>query len=151
MLVIEHRQYDIACSSIMYPCDVVCSELQYVLEDSQSAAILTTEAYADKMAPLADKANIQLHLLDNSGSTSGSSSTAAHAGLSPIAQAALGDAESDNVESTLQSQFTALSLTEDDGALIVYTSGTTGQPKGTHAQPGAGLPRCACSVCCSII
>lgn len=103
-----------------------------MLENSQSAAVLTTEEYADKMAPLVDKANIKLHLISPHNSNS------AQSGMSPLAQAALSH-EAESVENMLHSQLDRVSLVEDDGALIVYTSGTTGRPKGQYSSLSTAL------------
>lgn len=115
------------------------SELQYVLEDSQSAAVLTTEDYANKLAPLADKANIQLHLLRDS-------SNPAESSMSQIAKAALSQSQED-IGSALDAHFNDLSLKQSDGALIVYTSGTTGRPKGESHRSGNGS--CARALLCN--
>ncbi|DBB14291.1 TPA: hypothetical protein ACH3X3_001228 [Trebouxia sp. C0006] len=103
------------------------SELQYVLENSEAKSVLTTKQYASQMETLASKANIDMHLLENiedSGSTQQASQT-----LMQLAEAAAHSKEA-QVQQSLDEQLVKLRHTESDGSLIVYTSGTTGRPKG---------------------
>lgn len=103
------------------------SELQYVLENSEAKSVLTTKHYASRMETLASKANIDMHLLENieaSGSTQQASQT-----LMQLAEAAAHSKEA-QVQQSLDEQLVKLRHTENDGSLIVYTSGTTGRPKG---------------------
>ena len=111
---------------------LVCifSELQYVLENSEAKSVLTTKKYASQMETLASKANIDMHLLENieaSGSTQQASQT-----LMQLAEAAAHSKEA-QVQQSLDEQLVKLRHTENDGSLIVYTSGTTGRPKGDSA------------------
>ncbi|DBA68150.1 TPA: hypothetical protein ACH3X2_013918 [Trebouxia sp. C0005] len=103
------------------------SELQYVLENSEAKSVLTTKQYASQMESLASKADIEMHLLENieaSGSTEQASQT-----LMQLAEAAAHSKEA-QVQQSLDEQLVKLRHTENDGSLIVYTSGTTGRPKG---------------------
>jgi long-subunit acyl-CoA synthetase (AMP-forming) len=104
--------------------------LQYVLENSEAKSVLTTKQYASQMEPLASKANIEMHLLENieaSGSTQQASQT-----LIQLAEAAAHSKEA-QAQQSLDEQLAKLRHTEHDGSLIVYTSGTTGRPKGDPA------------------
>ncbi|DBA89367.1 TPA: Acyl-CoA synthetase member 3, mitochondrial [Trebouxia sp. C0004] len=79
------------------------------------------------MESLASKANIEMHLLENieaSGITQQGSQT-----LMQLAEAAAHSKEA-QVQQSLDEQLVNLRHTENDGSLIVYTSGTTGRPKG---------------------
>lgn len=103
------------------------SELQYVLENSEAKSVLTTKQYASQMETLASKANIDMHLLENieaSDNTQQASQT-----LRQLAEAAAHSKEA-QVQQSLDEQLAKLRHTENDGSLIVYTSGTTGRPKG---------------------
>lgn len=85
-------------------------ELSYVLEDSGASAVIATPPHADRMRRLAEPLGAQvLEVAD--GDTSQSSTDLSNAVSSAVTP----------LMSTLNSS---------DGALIVYTSGTTGRPKG---------------------
>ena len=101
-----------------------------MLENSEAKSVLTTKQYASQMETLASKANIDMHLLENievSGSTQQASQT-----LMQLAEAAANSKEA-QVQQSLDEQLVNLRHTESDGSLIVYTSGTTGRPKGDPA------------------
>ncbi|XP_040185547.1 malonate--CoA ligase ACSF3, mitochondrial [Rana temporaria] len=78
------------------------SELEYILQDSQSALVLAENTYTDVMAPLAEKLG--------------------------IARLTVPDRQSGEVMEENAPEF-GLDWNER-GAMIVYTSGTTGRPKG---------------------
>lgn len=84
------------------------SELEYVLEDSQSALLVAAEEYVGKVVPSAERLGIPLLPL----SPSGSWGTAGQAAVEEVPLA------SPSPE------------WKDRGAMIIYTSGTTGRPKG---------------------
>lgn len=106
----------------------VCSELQYVLENSEAQAVLTTKQYASQMEPLANRANIEMHLLETIQAI-GSKQQASQI-LTKLAEAAVTDSDEAQVQQYLDQHLSELAFCEEDGALIVYTSGTTGRPKG---------------------
>ncbi|XP_054054161.1 malonate--CoA ligase ACSF3, mitochondrial isoform X3 [Rissa tridactyla] len=82
-------------------------ELEYVIQDSQSALVIAAEEYVGKIAPSAEKLGVPVLPLLRSH-TDGS-----------MSHAALED-----------SPLTTCSSWKDRGAMIIYTSGTTGRPKG---------------------
>uniref|UniRef100_A0A7M4ELB1 Malonate--CoA ligase ACSF3, mitochondrial n=2 Tax=Crocodylus porosus TaxID=8502 RepID=A0A7M4ELB1_CROPO len=84
------------------------SELEYVLEDSQSALLVAAEEYVGKVVPSAERLGIPLLPLPPSGSWG----TASQAAVEEVPLA------SPSPE------------WKDRGAMIIYTSGTTGRPKG---------------------
>lgn len=106
----------------------VCSELQYVLENSEAQAVLTTKQYASQMEPLANRANIEMHLLETIQAT-GSKQQASQI-ITKLADAAVIASDEAQVQQYLDQHLSELGFHEEDGALIVYTSGTTGRPKG---------------------
>ncbi|KAM9301630.1 malonate--CoA ligase ACSF3, mitochondrial [Gastrophryne carolinensis] len=77
-------------------------QLQYILQDSQSALVLAEATYADVVAPLADKLGIAKLTVPDNASYSHPHEEAPEYGLD----------------------------WKERGAMIVYTSGTTGRPKG---------------------
>ncbi|XP_075621726.1 malonate--CoA ligase ACSF3, mitochondrial isoform X5 [Balearica regulorum gibbericeps] len=82
-------------------------ELEYVIQDSQSALVIAAEEYVGKIAPSAEKLGVPVLPLLRShrdGSTS-------HAAVE-------------------EGPLTTCSSWKDRGAMIIYTSGTTGRPKG---------------------
>uniref|UniRef100_A0A8C2TVZ3 Acyl-CoA synthetase family member 3 n=1 Tax=Coturnix japonica TaxID=93934 RepID=A0A8C2TVZ3_COTJA len=81
-------------------------QLEYVIEDSQSALVITTEEYVGKISPSAEKLGVPVLPLG-----SHSSGSADHTAVEdvPLASSA---------------------SWKDRGAMIIYTSGTTGRPKG---------------------
>lgn len=82
-------------------------ELEYVIQDSQSALVIAAEEYMGKIAPSAEKLGVPVLPLLKSHSDG----SATHA---PVEEGPL----------------TACSSWKDRGAMIIYTSGTTGRPKG---------------------
>ncbi|XP_010139053.1 PREDICTED: acyl-CoA synthetase family member 3, mitochondrial-like [Buceros rhinoceros silvestris] len=82
-------------------------ELEYVIQDSQSALVIAAEEYVGKIAPSTKKLGVPLLPLPRSPSDGSASHTA--------------------VEEDL---LTTCSSWKDRGAMIIYTSGTTGRPKG---------------------
>lgn len=106
-------------------------ELEYVVEDSQSALVIATEEFLGKITPSAEKLGVPVLPLLRSHSN-GSASPAAME----------------------EDPLTTCSSWKDRGAMIIYTSGTTGRPKGvlsTHenvqAVVSAASPlQCSCQV-----
>ncbi|XP_064884829.1 malonate--CoA ligase ACSF3, mitochondrial isoform X7 [Columba livia] len=82
-------------------------ELEYVVEDSQSALVIATEEFLGKITPSAEKLGVPVLPLLRSHSN-GSASPAAME----------------------EDPLTTCSSWKDRGAMIIYTSGTTGRPKG---------------------
>ncbi|XP_014798031.1 PREDICTED: acyl-CoA synthetase family member 3, mitochondrial [Calidris pugnax] len=82
-------------------------ELEYVIQDSQSALVIAAEEYVGKIAPSAEKLGVPVLPLLRSR-TDGSAS---HAAME-------------------EGPLTTCSSWKDRGAMIIYTSGTTGRPKG---------------------
>ncbi|XP_032086112.1 malonate--CoA ligase ACSF3, mitochondrial isoform X2 [Thamnophis elegans] len=82
------------------------SELEYFIQDSQSALLLAEEEFEEKMTPTAEKLGVPLLLLPQSGKWEGRRDGSAGDASCPISE------------------------WETRGAMIIYTSGTTGRPKG---------------------
>ncbi|XP_010173184.1 acyl-CoA synthetase family member 3, mitochondrial, partial [Antrostomus carolinensis] len=82
-------------------------ELEYVIQDSQSALVIAAEEYVGKISPSAEKLGVPVLPLLRSHSDGSTSPTAVEEG--PL---------------------TTCSSWKDRGAMIIYTSGTTGRPKG---------------------
>ncbi|KAM7101040.1 malonate--CoA ligase ACSF3, mitochondrial isoform 6-T7 [Ciconia maguari] len=82
-------------------------ELEYVIQDSQSALVIAAEEYVGKIAPSAEKLGVPVLPLLGSHSDGSTSHAAVEEG--PL---------------------TTCSSWKDRGAMIIYTSGTTGRPKG---------------------
>nr|XP_060644396.1 malonate--CoA ligase ACSF3, mitochondrial [Anolis sagrei ordinatus] len=81
-------------------------ELEYFIQDSQSALLVVEEGYLDKVTPSAERLGIPVLPL-------------------------LGSGKSDMVANgSLLEAGCPISEWKDRGAMIVYTSGTTGRPKG---------------------
>lgn len=106
-------------------------ELEYVVEDSQSALVIAAEEFLGKITPSAEKLGVPVLPLLRSHSNGSASPAAIEEG--PL---------------------TTCSSWKDRGAMIIYTSGTTGRPKGvlsTHenvqAVVSAASPlQCSCQV-----
>uniref|UniRef100_A0A8B9PZW1 Acyl-CoA synthetase family member 3 n=2 Tax=Apteryx TaxID=8821 RepID=A0A8B9PZW1_APTOW len=82
-------------------------ELEYVIQDSQSALVIVAEEYVEKMAPSAAKLGVPVLPLLRSHSDG----SASHTALEEV-------------------PLTTNSSWKGRGAMIIYTSGTTGRPKG---------------------
>ncbi|XP_067158453.1 malonate--CoA ligase ACSF3, mitochondrial [Apteryx mantelli] len=82
-------------------------ELEYVIQDSQSALVIVAEEYVEKMAPSAAKLGVPVLPLPRSHSDG----SASHTALEEV-------------------PLTTNSSWKGRGAMIIYTSGTTGRPKG---------------------
>ncbi|CAK0783610.1 hypothetical protein CVIRNUC_006809 [Coccomyxa viridis] len=82
-------------------------ELKYVLQDANVRAVLTTDEHMSRMAPLAKEAGAKILRV------------------------------SDSSEQPSREQDAIDALKPEQGALVVYTSGTTGRPKGAlHTYAG---------------
>ncbi|XP_039931361.1 malonate--CoA ligase ACSF3, mitochondrial isoform X5 [Hirundo rustica] len=82
-------------------------ELEYVIQDSQSALVVAAEELAGKITPSAKRLGVPVLPLPSSGGDGSSSPAATEEGPLP-----------------------SCSSWKDRGAMIIYTSGTTGRPKG---------------------
>uniref|UniRef100_A0A8B9SN59 Malonate--CoA ligase ACSF3, mitochondrial n=1 Tax=Anas platyrhynchos TaxID=8839 RepID=A0A8B9SN59_ANAPL len=82
-------------------------ELEYVIQDSQSALVIAAEEYVGKIAPSAEKLGVPLLPLPKAGGDG----SAGHAAVEDVPLA-------------------SCASWKDRGAMIIYTSGTTGRPKG---------------------
>ncbi|NWX93270.1 ACSF3 synthetase, partial [Nothoprocta pentlandii] len=87
-------------------------ELEYVIQDSQSALVVVAEEYVEKMAPSAAKLGVPVLPLLRSHSDG----SASHGALEEVPLTS--------------------SSWKDRGAMIIYTSGTTGRPKGVLSTHG---------------
>ncbi|CAL8462060.1 g1591 [Coccomyxa elongata] len=90
-------------------------ELQYILGDAQAKVLLTSPGLAERMQPLAEAANVHLHI---------------------VGQASIDESFPQGIDDCLDV------WSPEDDALIVYTSGTTGRPKGalhTHGNLSAHI------------
>ncbi|NXJ09948.1 ACSF3 synthetase, partial [Odontophorus gujanensis] len=81
-------------------------QLEYVVEDSQSALIIAAEEYVGKISPSAEKLGIP---------------------VLPLRSHSSGPAGDTTVEDV---PLASRASWKDRGAMIIYTSGTTGRPKG---------------------
>ena len=88
----------------------MCREQQYVLQDSQAAAALVAPSLADALRPVSAACGAHMHLLPDVAADSSA------------AQQEQGQRELRRLMDATQHS--------DQGALILYTSGTTGRPKG---------------------
>ncbi|NXM80848.1 ACSF3 synthetase, partial [Oenanthe oenanthe] len=82
-------------------------QLEYVIQDSQSALLIAAHEFLGKMTPSAKKLGVPVLPLASSGGDGSTSSAALEEGSLP-----------------------SCSSWGDRGAMIIYTSGTTGRPKG---------------------
>lgn len=82
-------------------------ELEYVIQDSQSALVIAAEEFVGKITPSAKKLGVPVLPLPGSGGGGSTSPAAVEEGPS-----------------------SSCSPWKDRGAMIIYTSGTTGRPKG---------------------
>ncbi|XP_071296959.1 malonate--CoA ligase ACSF3, mitochondrial isoform X3 [Agelaius tricolor] len=82
-------------------------ELEYVIQDSQSALLIAAEEFLGKITPSAQKLGVPVLPLPSSGGGGSTSPAATEEGPLP-----------------------SCSSWKDRGAMIIYTSGTTGRPKG---------------------
>ncbi|NXG96548.1 ACSF3 synthetase, partial [Loxia leucoptera] len=82
-------------------------ELEYVIQDSQSALLIAAEEFLGKITPSAQKLGVPVLPLPKSGGGGSTSPAATEEGALP-----------------------SCSSWKDRGAMIIYTSGTTGRPKG---------------------
>ncbi|XP_041340084.1 malonate--CoA ligase ACSF3, mitochondrial isoform X2 [Pyrgilauda ruficollis] len=83
-------------------------ELEYVIQDSQSALLIAADEFLGKITPSAQKVGVPVLPLPRPGGGGGSTSPAA----------------------TEEGPLPSCSSWKDRGAMIIYTSGTTGRPKG---------------------
>ncbi|NWI97770.1 ACSF3 synthetase, partial [Pitta sordida] len=88
-------------------------ELEYVIQDSQSALVIAAEEYVGKISSSAEKLGVP---------------------VLPLAKA-LGDGPTGHT-TVEEGPWTTCSSWEDRGAMIIYTSGTTGRPKGVLSTHG---------------
>lgn len=125
-------------------------ELQYVLQDANVRAVLTTDEHMSRMAPLAEEAGAKILRVSDSSkqlsSKQAGSLQCAHLGHCSVVyicvrladmyeqlsvsfdQTQLGSDRLSQRYLNLQDAIDALK--PEQGALVVYTSGTTGRPKG---------------------
>ncbi|XP_042293983.1 malonate--CoA ligase ACSF3, mitochondrial isoform X2 [Sceloporus undulatus] len=82
------------------------SELEYFIQDSQSALLVVEEGYLEKIAPSAEKLGVPVLSLLKSGKTDVT------------------------IDGSLLETGCPISDWKDRCAMIIYTSGTTGRPKG---------------------
>ncbi|KAM7011289.1 malonate--CoA ligase ACSF3, mitochondrial [Passerculus sandwichensis] len=80
-------------------------ELEYVIQDSQSALLIAAEEFLGKITPSAQKLGVPVLPLPSSGAAGSAAATE-------------------------EGPLPSCSSWKDRGAMIIYTSGTTGRPKG---------------------
>lgn len=90
-------------------------------------SILTTQQYASKLQAPAKDLDIDMHLLEDNHSNSQASSAHTAQLFNALSAPNVSQHEA---EQALAGQLQTIDHTMNDGALLVYTSGTTGRPKG---------------------
>ena len=89
--------------------------------------MLTTRQFASKLEAPAKSLNIEMHLLEDTGGSIQSDSASAAKLLHDLSASNLDEQQA---QKALDRHLKVINHDLDDGSLIVYTSGTTGRPKG---------------------
>ena len=124
---------------------MLCRELQYVLEDAGVAAVLASERHAERMYSLAKPFGAEVHLVEERQQQQQQQNGMQHpqqAGSSTPEQLEPQQQQEQQWRQHLTQQVLQRLAGQQpgSGAMIVYTSGTTGRPKGalhTHASLAA--------------